>query len=168
MAGNRVTIKNEYNVTWKKYLEWWLESKGKPPRSIIAIMWIVLGFVSAGIGIVCGFGFFLCLVLVLFCIYRAAPRDLLVLNRQYKSMAKSFGQKEWLRTIVFEEEEITVLEGNITMNFKYSDISGVKEKDNKVWLMLRDKRVIRMYKDSFKDSNWEECSSLIKRKCSAP
>lgn len=167
MEENNATIKNEYRVTWKKYMEWWLESKVKPPRSIIAIMWIVLGFVWIGIGISLEFGTVLCFFMVFFCFYRVAPRDILVLNRQYKSMAKSFGQEEWLRTIVFEEEQIIVLEGNVTMSFKYSDISEVKEKDNKVWLMLKDKKVIRMYKDSFADSNWEECRSLIGRKRNA-
>ena len=164
MEENNATIKNEYRVTWKKYLEWWLESKVKPPRLIIAIVWIVLGFVWLVLGLVLDFGTALYFFMVFFCFYRVAPRDILVLNRQYKSMAKSFGQEEWFRTIVFEEERVIVLEGNVTINIQYSDISEVKEKDNKVWLMLKDKKVIRMYKDSFVDSSWEECKSLIERK----
>ena len=158
-------IKNEYEVTWKVYKSWLFENRMKSPRLTFTIIWIIFGLVSIGMYVVSRFSLYL--LMVLFCIYRAFFRDILVTMRQYGFMAKTYGQKDWLRTIVFEEEQIISQEGQVSVNYNYSDISEIKEKDNKVWLIFKNKTVIRMYKDCFVDSDWEECRTFIERKCSA-
>ena len=155
-------IRNEYRVTWNLFRAWLWENKKKPPRLAIAIMWIVLCLAATVMGVVLQYPFYF--VFTIFALYRAFFRDILVAGRQYETMAKSYGQKDWLRTITFDEENIAVVEGNISVNYKYPDISEIREKDNKVWLQLKDKMVIRLYKDCFVDADWEECRSLIERK----
>ena len=164
MEENDTVIKCVYSVTWKRCMEWLLESKVKPPRLFFTILWIMLGIAWIGLGITFEVSTPLYYFMVFFCIYRVALRDILMLNRQYRAMVKNFGQEEWLRTVVFEEDQIRMLEGNVTMNFNYSDIIDVKENENKIWLICQNKKVIRIYRDSFVDSNWEECRSLIGRK----
>lgn len=158
-------IKNEYRVTWKMFGSWLLENKMKPPKLFFTIMWAVFGLVVIGMAV--AFRFAPYSVIALLCFYRAFFRDILVARRQYAAMAKSYGQRDWLRTITFDEDRIILLEGNISVNYKYSDLSEIKEKDNKVWLILKDDKVIRMYKDCFVNSDWEKCRSLIEEKHSA-
>lgn len=126
-------------------------------------MWVIFGLVVTGMAIALRFVAYL--VIALLCFYRAFIRDILVAKRQYAAMEKSYGQKDWLRTITFDEEQILLFEGNISVSYKYSGISGVREKDNRVWLMCGDGKVIRMYKDRFVDADWEKCRALIERKC---
>lgn len=159
-------VKNEYRVTWKTYKMWLLENRRKQPRLAITIMWIVLGVAAMGMGL--AFRYALYFVFALFGFYRAFFRDILVANRQYDALAKSYGQKDWLRTITFDEEQIVLTEGNISVNYRYVDIIRIEEKDNRVWLMLKDKKVIRLYKDCFGDSSWEECRALIEERRRTP
>lgn len=162
---DNVMIKNEYRVTWDIYKSWLSENRMKSPRLTFIIIWIIFGLVMTGMYV--AFREALYLLMLLLCIYRAFFRDILVTMRQYGLMAKTYGQKDWLRTIVFGEKQIISQEGQVSVNYEYSDISEMKEKDNKVWLIFRNKTVIRVYKDCFVDSDWEECRALIERKCSA-
>lgn len=156
-------IKNEYRVTWKLYKSWLWENKRKPPKSGFTVMWVIFGMAVTGMAAV--FRFAPYLIIAFLCFYRAFIRDILAAGRQYAAMEKSYGQKDWIRTIAIDEEQILLQEGNISVNYKYSDISGIKEKGNKVWLMLRDGKVIRMYKDCFVDSDWETCRNLLVQRC---
>lgn len=155
-------IRNEYRVTWDLFQTWLWENKKKPTRSAFTIMWIVFGLAATVMGVVFRYPFYF--IFTVFSLYRALFRDILAAGRQYETMAKTYGQKDWLRTITFDEENITVVEGNISVNYKYPDISEIREKDNKVWLQFKDKMVIRLYKDCFADAGWEEGRSLIERK----
>lgn len=157
-------IRNEYEVTWKLFESWLWENKRKPLRLGFTIMWVLLGLTATGMAVI--FRSALFLVMTFLCLYRAFFRDILAAKKQYAAMEKSYGQRDWLRTITFDEDQATVLEGNISVKYQYSDIVGMKEKGNKVWLLLRDEKVIRLYKDCFVDSDWEECRTLIERKCS--
>lgn len=160
-------IKNEYRVTWKMFGSWLLENKMKPPKLFFTIMWTIFGLVVIGMAVAFRFAAYYVIALLFLCFYRMLFRDILVARRQYAAMAKSYGQRDWLRTITFEEGQITLLEGNISVNYMYSDLSEIKEKDNKVWLILKDDKVIRMYKDCFVNADWEKCRSLIEEKRSA-
>jgi len=162
VGKDHTMIKNEYRVTWKMYKSWLSENRLKSPRLVFAIIWIILGL--AGAGMYVAYGSSLYLLMVLFCLYRAFLRDILITKRQYGFMARTYGRKDWLRTIILNEEQIISQEGKISVNYEYSDISELKEKDNKVWLIFKNKTVIRMYKDCFVDSDWEGCRSLIERK----
>lgn len=157
-------IRNEYEVTWKLFGSWLWENKRKPLRLGFAVLWVLLGLTATWMAVTLQSVLFL--VMTVLCLYRAFFRDILAAKRQYAAMEKSYGQRDWLRIITFDEDQATVLEGNISVKYQYSDIVGMKEKGNKVWLLLRDEKVIRLYKDCFVDSGWEECRTLIERKCS--
>lgn len=166
MTGkNNAMMRNEYIVTWKVYKSWLWENKMKPPRLVFTIIWGLFGLAMTALFVLSLSPLYL--LMLIFCIYRLFFRDTLVAMRQYGIMAKTYGQKDWLRTIVFDREQITLQEGQVSVNYAYADISEVREQENKVWLIFRNKAVIRMYKDCFVDSDWEACRDLIEEKRSA-
>ncbi len=156
-------IRNEYRVTWEIFRSWMWENKRKPPRLVFTIVWVLFGIAVTWLAAAYRFAPYL--VMTFFCLYRAFLRDILAAKRQYGAMAKSYGQKDWLRSITFDEEQITLKEGNLSVNYRYSDISGIREAGNRVWLTLKDGKVIRLYKDCFVGSDWEGCRELTARKC---
>ena len=63
-----------------------------------------------------------------------------------------------------------VTEGNVSVSslrLPYSDIVSIKEEGNKVWLVLKTKKVVRLYKDKFVGGSWEECRSFLEEKISS-
>lgn len=155
-------MKNEYKVTWEVFKIWLAENRLKKPQIFFTAFWVVFGVCIIGMSVAYGYAPFMAFALL--CFYRAFLRNFLFAKRQYKTLAKTYGQEDWLRTITFGEEEILLSEGNITERFRYSDIDAVKEKDNRAWILFKDQKVLRLYKDKFIDSDWDECKELIKRK----
>lgn len=159
-------IKNEYRLTWEVYRTWLSESRWKPPMLAFTIMWTVLGAISIGITLLSRYVPFL--FFAVFAFYRAFFRCFLVGRGQYNVAAKDYGQKDWIRTIAFDAEQIVQTEGNTSANYRYADIIDIREKGNRAWLIMRNKKAIRLYKDCFGDSSWEECRALIEEKRRTP
>lgn len=161
-------IKNEYSVTRQLCRTWLWENMRKPPMLVILIMWILIGLlVLWGMFYTPFTGLFA--ILELFCLYRAFFRNLLFSRRQYNTLAQTYGEN-WLRTICFEEDKLVVTEGDVSVSslqLPYSDIVSIKEEGNKVWLILKTKKVIRLYKDKFVSASWEECRSFLEEKISS-
>lgn len=156
-------IRNEYKITWKVYRSWGLENAFKGAQLLFAIFWVVLALLILVLDISSG-GWFFYHYFFLFCIYRAFFRWMVRTNAQYRALAKQRNGADWLRKISFEEDTIRLEDGNVSVVYDYSDIVEIKEKGNKVWLNASDKAVIRLYKDCFIDSTWEECKSWIEEK----
>lgn len=156
-------VKNEYRVTWKVYMSWLWENKRKPARLGFTVFWILFGLVAAGMAVASRFAVYL--VITFLCLYRVFMRDILYAKRQYRAMVNSYGQRDWLRVISFDEMQVSLVEGNLSVHYKYSDLSKIREKGNKVWLILRDEKVLRLYKDCFVEGDWEKCRTLIEGKC---
>lgn len=153
-------MKNEYRVTWELYKKWVIENKLKGARLAITILWSIYTIVALYYFFVWNFKFFL--LIALFCVYRAVIRDFVVAKKQYNLLAKTYGGKNWLRTITISDEGIYVNEGNISVNCPKTDIAQVKEKDDKIWIVLHNKQVIRLYKSAFTEGSWTECKELLK------
>ena len=45
--------------------------------------------------------------------------------------------------------------------YNYSDILEIIEKDERIYLRLQAKAIIRLYKSKFVDCTWEECKEKI-------
>lgn len=66
-----------------------------------------------------------------------------------------------MRTINFEDNEIIIKEEKTETKYNYSDILKIVEKDERIYLKLQDKTVIRLYKSKFVDCTWEKCKAKI-------
>lgn len=138
----------------------------KPPKCFFPIVWILIGIWFVQICLVIE-SIPLAIFFAFFCIYRAFFRDLLFATKQYNALAQTYKEENWLRNISFQEDMLIVTEGTLILQQPYSDIASIKEKDNKIWLVLKDKKVIRLYKDKFVDGSWEECRSFLEGKISS-
>lgn len=157
-------MKNEYQVTWKQYKSWAVEGMFSGVKLFFLIVWCLFGGVTLYLGIA-GRLYIYCFLSV-FCFYRAFLRTVLLAKRQYKLLAEQYKKENWTRSIMFEEDQITIVEENISMKYEYSSVVGIREKKDKIWLYMGDKSVIRLYKSAFVDTDWEKCKMKILR--SAP
>ena len=159
-------MKNEFQITRKLCQTWLWEAVRMPPKIYFSIFWVGFALLITAVCFTMQMEFLF--VFALFCIYRAFFRDLLFSHRQYSLLAKNYGGEDWTRTVYFEENEIFSTDEGVkaTTSYRipYSDIVRIKEKDNKVWLVLRDKKVIRLYKDKFSGTSWEECRQFLEAK----
>lgn len=155
-------MKNEYFVTWKLYRSWMFEGNVKKVRLRLYLMisWCILLAACLFLGIwtheILFFGF------AVYCAYMAFFRNLLLANKQFKTMGDSFKKKEWVRTILFEDDCITISDGDVlVIKYPYSDIVGIRERGDKIWLDMQDKTVIRLYQSAFVDTDWDKCKEWI-------
>ena len=58
----------------------------------------------------------------------------LVWSKRYKLYSTTYGVTEWMRTTVFEEDEIIVTDHTSVSVLKYSNIKKIKEKNNIVMI----------------------------------
>lgn len=154
---------NEYKVTWKLYKSWVTENMLKGPRLVMMIIWCVFALASLAMVYVSWPKLHLFyLALALFCIYRAFFHNFVVSKAQYRRMAQAYGTQDWVRRITFEEDGISLTEGNFSYKYAYTVIKEIREKGNKIWLFAANKTVLRLYRDAFVEgSSWEECKVRI-------
>lgn len=156
-------MRNEYRITRKLYQTWLWENMRKPPKIYFFLFWVTFGLLITAMCIAMQMKFLF--IFAVFCIYRAFFRDLLFAKRQYSLLAKRYGGENWTRTVSFEEKEIVTTEngaaGTVSHRVPYGEIARIEEKDNRAWLILRNKTVIRLYKDRFVDSSWDECRHFL-------
>lgn len=155
---------NEYQVTWKLYRFWAAENMAKGARLVMMVIWCVIALLCLVLAIAAGSGFkSLFFVLAVFGIYRAFFRIFVIAKSQYRRLALSYGNENWTRRIAFEDDGITLSEGKASFHYDYSDTVNVREKGNRIWLDASDKTVLRLYKDAFVESGWEECKSRLSK-----
>lgn len=150
-------VQNTYQVTWKKFREWGFENAFKGARLGITIMWFFVAVFMVFMGKEISIAYFL----LAFCLYRAFFRWLVITHTQYKQLCVNHKGADWQRTIRFEEKRIIVDDGILTVQYLFSDIEDIKEKENKIWLIMNNKTVVRLYKDCFTQGNWELCKEMI-------
>lgn len=155
---------NEYQVTWKLYRSWAAENMAKGTQLVMMVIWCVIALLCLVLAIAAESGFkSLFFVLAAFGIYRAFFRILVIAKSQYRRLALSYGKENWTRRIAFEDDGITLSEGKASFHYDFSDIVNVREKGNRIWLDASDKTVLRLYKDAFVESGWEECKSRLRK-----
>lgn len=159
-------MKNEYIVNWERVKKWINESQHSGIRLIFFIFWCVMLVVCLTISvsslIVSDYAdVALYFTFSLFCVYRAFIFNLLIAKKQYKRVAQTYGKDSWVRSITFSDEKIIIVEEKTEMQYDYSDILSITEKDNNIYLHMQAKAIIRLYKSKFIDSTWEECKNKI-------
>lgn len=162
-------MKNQYLVTWELYRSWMFDGNVRRERRrlYLVIAWCILFIVCLFMGAVClfmGIGpyeipFF---IFAVFCAYRAFLRNRLFASRQFKLMGERLKKKEWVRTILFEDDQITISEEDfLVIKYSYSDIVDIRECGNNIYLDMQDKSVIRLYQQAFVDTDWNRCKAWI-------
>lgn len=127
----------------------------KGANLVMTVIWCVLMLWC--LFLVSAMGSLLFGILALFCIYRAFFRIFVIARVQYRRLAQLNGGENWVRRIAFEEDGIILTEGDSSYHVAYSEIVNIREKGNKIWLDAANKTVLRLYKDAFVESDWEEC-----------
>ena len=158
---------NRYQVTWERYRSWAVENIWKGRNLFLAVVWSALALVCVLLGIAYAmnsYGIMFPAVYFLFavlCTYHAFFRVIVAAKAKYRKLGKLYGAENWTREIIFQEDGIRLVEGNIVIQIAYQDIVNLRDKDNKVWIDLANKTVMRMYKDTFVDGDWESCKRRI-------
>ena len=156
---------NEYQVTWERYRSWIMERALKGARLVIVVIWCVIALVclAFAVSVTSVFRLYF-LFLGAFAIYRAFFRILVLAKKQYRQLARSYGKENWTRRIIFGDDGITLADQEkSTIRYAYSDIVNVSEKGNMICLVASDKSVLRLYKDAFVESEWEECKARLNK-----
>ena len=78
--------------------------------------------------------------------------------------SKIYGVTEWIRSVDFGDDEITVTDHNSVYKYRYTDIKRIKEKNESVIIFFKFNLVIKLYKDAFVTGSWEECKRMIAKK----
>lgn len=160
-------MRNEYTIDWPLLKKWTNESHHSGIRLVFFIGWCVflIGSLVLTIFLVVSNMYsdaFYFLLIALFSFYRAFIWNMMIAKQQYKRYAQTYGKNSWVRTISFEENEIIIKEEKAEAKYNYSDIVNIVEKDDRIYLHLRAKTVIRLYKSKFIDCTWEECKDKIR------
>lgn len=156
-------MKNEYEVTEKLFLSWVKESMLTGVRFKFKVFWSVLIAAAIVFCVIYNWNIIF-ILLAVFCLYRAFLRDFVTAKSQYMRLVKLHGNDKWVRTITFENDFICVNDGNASVKYYYTDITGIRESGNIIWLDTNKQGVIRLYKNAFKDGDCDQCINMIKSK----
>ena len=157
-------MKNEYKVTKSLLRRWMAENMYKGVQLGLNIGWAFFGVLCAVLLITDAESvsdYLIYGALLALCLYMVVLRIFPLTAVQYKRMAGIYGEENWIRTITFGEDCITLSEGTISASYQYKDIMKLREKGNAVWLTARNRTVLRLYKDAFIGSTWEDCRQLL-------
>lgn len=156
-------MRNEYKVTEKLFLMWGIENMFSGVRLKFLIFWSILAVVIFILCIIFGWNVFF-IIMLAYCLYRGFLRNFVIAIGQYRNLAKMYGTENWVRTVAFGDENICVYDGNVSVEYSYNDITGIKEKYNKIWLYTNKQAVIRLYKNAFIGCDYKQFINMIKSK----
>lgn len=164
-------MKNEYIVTKELTKSWAKEYHLRNKKVILLFVMLciiaVCGLTSLILLVIFKGGWFeiyISLLLLFLAIYKLFFERFLVIARRYDLCAKTYGVTEWVRITEFIDEEILLTEHTSSIKYSYTQITGIKEKGNVVFILLNNNSTIRLYKDAFVDCSWEECKERINSK----
>lgn len=86
------------------------------------------------------------------------------IDRRYKILEKFYKKTNWERRIIFYDDYFETINADINqLRLQYSDIVDI-EKNDKCLKVKINNGYIRVYKDAFIKSNFEECEEFLKNK----
>lgn len=163
-------MRNEYEVNYEMYKKWNKDTRFKGNRLKFYICWGVLATFFLAMG--CIYRFLFCMedefillyfIFGIFCVFWIFFFPIYACKRQFKLLSDTYGKTNWVRVICFSDENIIVTEESIQITHEYSDIVKIEESDDLIYLRLKNKTIIRVYKSKFTQGNWDECKELIIR-----
>ena len=166
-------MKNEYLVTFSLFLSWAFEGKFKGRRLKFFIMWCAFGLFYLGIAVglralisYLGYNytiiFTLFSVLSAFSFYCAFLRDAVRALGEYERSKKRY-KPLWIRSVSFNEENIIITDAEISLTYKYLDVTAISENKKATLLSMSDGTLIRLYHDKFEHCDKAECVAFIEK-----
>ena len=162
-------MKNEYKITKELVMSWAKEYHLHGTAMIVLfILYCIAGLCGLNLLVLLAiFGgdwlqWFLAIWILILSVYKLFFSRFVSWSNRYKTMAKTYGVTEWLRTTEFTDDEIILTEHNCySIRFRYENIKRIKEKGNMAFIFLNDNMVLRLYKDAVVEGNWETCKEKI-------
>ena len=164
-------MKNEYKIT-KDLMKNWAKEYYKNGGSYTArlILLVLVAVCEVGCAV-----YFLrfpvyhllslaAMVIFLFALYCIFLQPKVLYLKRYKMDFKIYGATEWIRSVDFGDDEITVTDHNSVYKYRYTDIKRIKEKNDRVIVFFKFNLAIILYKDAFVTGSWEECKKLLAEK----
>lgn len=151
---------NEYTVNRKLVRQWLFENMTEGRKFKFLLLWSCLAVLSAVGMVLSGFSPFYIFAL-LYCVYMAILRDLIFAGKQYADSKKANGGPEWMRTVTINEEEIVIREPSVEVKYLVADVSRVTEKGDKIRLIFKNGKAVRMYLSAFTKGNWETGKRIL-------
>lgn len=161
-----VMIENRYEVT-KELMKKWL--KDNKITTCFRIFWVFVALCGMGMAIYCiilkdiqdSVLFFIFVTIALLNAYK----NNLLISRRYRALTKTYKKNYWERRILFFDDYIETNEEDITIvRIPYSDIVNVEKTDECIKLKISAGGFIRIYKNAFVKSNFEECEDFLNKK----
>lgn len=107
---------NEYSITWKLYRSWVKETMFKGVYLVFLIIWSIFGLGSLALYFMSEYQAIF-LLTTLWSVYMGWLRSFVHGRRQYRTLSKINGTRDWTRTISFEEDNILVKEENANLAY---------------------------------------------------
>ncbi len=101
------------------------------------------------------------IILLFLSVFKLFFSRFVVCSNRYKLLSKTYGVTEWIRSVEFNDEEITLCDYTSVTKFKYNNIKKIKEKNNVIMIFFNNNLALRLYKDTFVEGSWEECKEKI-------
>lgn len=157
-----IVYQNEYILSKERFMNWGRESAFHGIRLRFVVFWcimmvvcMILAFTTkAWQGVILG----------LFCFYQGFFRWRILVNNQYNMLSKRHGESDWTRRILFKQDGIQVIDKETLVCYNYEDVEEIKELEHEIKIIFNNDTVIRLYTDTFLNSNWEECKKFIYEK----
>lgn len=154
-----IVYENEYVLSRERFMNWGRKSAFQGTRLIFAIFWCIMMVLCMIFALTTKV--WQGTVLGLFCFYRGLIRWRVLINNQYNMLSKQHGESNWKRKILFKQDGIQVIDKEVLICYNYEDIVEIKELGNEIEIIFNNGTVIRLYADTFLNSNWEECKKFI-------
>ncbi len=161
-----IIIENKYQVTKQLYKDWAKENKKYKYFKILWWIVTILSIVSSLEAIInnhiedaygllfAAYGLFM----IIF------GNNYFFVERYYKALVRFYKKDNWERKIKFFNDYFETIDAGINqVKFQYNDISNI-EKNNECLKIKLNNGYIRIYKNAFVKSNFEECEQFLNDK----
>ncbi len=161
-----IIIENKYKVTKDLYKKWTKENKRV---KFFKWFWLIFSIYCLGMAIL-----FICtnqanqsIPYFVFIVYALGVRALvryLGVERRYKLLSKFYKTSDWERRIMFLDDHFEINDEGINkLTLQYSDLLDYEKNDECLKVRMNN-GYIRLYKDSFVKSSFEECERFLNSK----
>ena len=162
----KIIIENKYQVTKQLFKEW---AKENNKYKYFKILWWIVTILSSvssleaiinnhiedayGILIV-AYGLFM----IIF------GNNYFFIERYYKNLTRFYKKDNWERKIKFFNDYFETIDAEVNqVKFQYNDIINIEKNNERIKIRLNS-GYIRIYKNAFEKSNFEECEQFLNKK----
>lgn len=164
--NEEIIIENKYQVTKQLFKEWAKENKKYKYFKIFWWIVTILSSISSIDAIINNhiedaYGIFFAAYGLFMIIF---GNNYFFVERYYKSLARFYKKENWERRIIFFKDYFETIDEEVNqVKIQYNDIINI-EKYNECIKIKLNNGYIRIYKNAFEKSNFEECEQFLNEK----